>query len=168
VIEILDRENKPVFTGDAYWSVPVEVPGRDMTVTIVRSSPEFMDLGPAVQLLVTEGGRQYDLWTFVNYPDFDRERDGDFVFVLKDYHEVPYSGITAVKEPGLGLVFAGFILICIGFLFPIVSSMGRYRIRVSPDGTTTGIVVEGMPGRLKVGFDALFKHFVDRIRKDLC
>jgi cytochrome c biogenesis protein len=167
-IEILNREGKSIFTGDAYWSIPITVPGRDMTFTIVRNSPEFMDLGPAVQLLITDGKEQYDLWSFVNYPDFDRERDGDLVFLLKNYHEVPYSGITAVKEPGLGLVFAGFILICIGFLFPIASSMGRFSVRVSPGAKTTEIIVQGAPGKLKVGFDALFKRLVDGIRKSLC
>jgi cytochrome c biogenesis protein len=167
-ITILDREGKSIFTGNAYWSIPVTVPGRDMTFTIVQNAPEFMDLGPSVQLMVTDTGKQYDLWTFVNYPDFDRERGGDFVFVLKNYHEVPYSGITAVKEPGLPLVFAGFILICIGFLFPIVSSIGRYRVRISPGKESTKITVEGAPGRLKVGFDLSFKRFVEHIRKDIC
>ncbi len=167
-IEIMDRKGNTIFAGNAYWSIPVTVPGRDMTFTIVRNAPEFMDLGPAVQLMVTYGKQQYDLWTFVNYPDFDRERDGDFVFILKDYHEVPYSGITAVREPGLPLVFAGFILICLGFLFPIVSSMGSYRVRISTGSRNTEITVEGAPGRLKVGFDASFKRFVETMRKDLC
>jgi len=167
-IEILSREGKSVFSGNAYWSIPVAVPGRDMTFTIVRNSPEFMDLGPAVQLLITDGKEKYDLWTFINYPDFDRERGGAFVFVLKDYHEVPYSGITAVKEPGLPLVFSGFILICIGFLFPIASSMGSYRVGICPDASNTKITVEGAPGKLKVGFDAVFKRFVEGIRKSLC
>jgi cytochrome c biogenesis protein len=167
-IEVLDRQGESVFVGDAYWSVPVQVPGRNLTFTIVQSSPEFMDFGPAVQLVVEDRSGSYELWTLLNYPDFDRERGGDYVFVLKDYHEIPYSSLTAVKEPGLPLVFSGFILICIGFLFPIVSSMGTYRGRISRKGETTEVSIEGAPGRLKAGFDALFKRRVDEIRKKLC
>lgn len=167
-IDITDRLGRPVFTTNAYWSIPVTVPGRDLTFTIVQNAPEFMDLGPAVQLLVTEQDKEYDLWAFVNYPDFDRERQGDFVFVLSNYHEVPYSGITAVKEPGLPLVFTGFILMCVGFLFPVVSAMGNYRARISRDGKAAVVTIEGAPGRLKVGFDASFKRSVDAIRKTLC
>jgi cytochrome c biogenesis protein len=168
VIEIQDRRGNPVYTANAYWSVPITVPGRNLAFTIVQNAPEFMDLGPSVQVLVTDRDKQYDLWTFVNYPDFDRERGGDYIFVLRDYHEVPYSGITAVKEPGLPLVFSGFVLICIGFLFPAVSSMGSYRARISSDKKAPVVTIEGAPGRLKTGFDVAFGRLVERIRKQLC
>lgn len=168
LIEILDREGRKVYSADASWSIPVAVPGRDVSFTVIQNAPEFMDLGPAVQLLVTDGKEQYDLWAFINYPDFDRERGGDFIFVLKEYHEVPYSGITAVKEPGLPLVFSGFILICIGFLFPVVSSMGSYRARISPGRKAATVIIEGSPGRLKAGFEAAFRRQVKNIRKGLC
>jgi cytochrome c biogenesis protein len=167
-IEILDLQGRSVFTTNAYWSVPITVPDKGLTFTIVQNAPEFMDLGPAVQLLVTDAKQQYDLWAFVNYPDFDRERGGDFVFVLRNYHEVPYSGITAVKEPGLPLVFSGFVLICIGFLFPVITSMGSYRARISSDEKTATVIIEGAPGRLKVGFDVAFKRLIDKTRKGLC
>ena len=167
-VEVLDREGNSLFTTDAYWSIPVQVPGRDLSFTIVQSAPELMDFGPAVQLSVEDASGRYELWTLINYPDFDCERGGDYVFVLKNYHEIPYSGITAVKEPGLPLVFSGFILICVGFLFPIVSSVGTYRGRISSRKKTIEAAIEGAPGRLKVGFDALFKRRVDQIRKRLC
>jgi len=167
-IEILDEQGTSLFTTNAYWSIPLTVPGRDLTFTIIQNAPEFMDLGPAVQLLVTDKDKQYDLWAFINYPDFDRERGGDYIFVLRDYHEVPYSGITAVREPGLPLVFTGFILICVGFLFPVVSSLGTYRARIAPGDKGSIVVIEGAPGRLKVGFDASFKRFIDKVRKELC
>ncbi len=167
-IEVLDRKGNSLYAGEAYWSIPVEVPGRDLTFTIVQSAPEFMDFGPAVQLLVDDTSGRYELWTLVEYPEFDRERGGDYVFVLKDYHLVPYSSFTVVKEPGLPLVFTGFILICVGFLFPLVSSMGTFRGRISRRNKTIEVTIEGTPGRLTTGFNVLFSRRVDEIRKKIC
>jgi cytochrome c biogenesis protein len=167
-IEVLDRGAERVFTGDAHPAETVPVPGRNLTLTIVEYAPDFLDLGPAVHLVVDEGGKQYDLWTFVNYPDFDAERGGDYVFVLKEYHEVPYSGITAVREPGLVLVFSGFILICVGFLFPLSRSMGAFMIRIAGRAEKTRVTVSGAPGRLAGGFKERFEHRARTIKERLC
>jgi cytochrome c biogenesis protein len=167
-IEVLDSMGNSLYVGEAYWSIPVQVPGRDLTFTIVQSAPEFMDFGPAVQLSVKDTSGQYKLWTLVRYPEFDRARGGDYVFVLKDYHLVPYSSFTVVREPGLPLVFTGFILICVGFLFPLVSSLGTFRGRISRRDKTIQVTIEGAPGRLTTGFSGLFDRRVDEIRKKLC
>jgi cytochrome c biogenesis protein len=156
-IEILDRGAKRVFTGDALPSETVSVPGRNLTFTVVESSPDFMDLGPAVHLVVEEVGKEYDL-----------ERGGDYVFVLKEYHVVPYSGITAVREPGLVLVFSGFILICLGFLFPLSRSMGSFMIRIVGRAGKTHVTVSGAPGRLTGGFTERFERRARTIKESLC
>ncbi len=167
-IEILDKSGKSIFVGDARWSEKVSVPGRGLSFTIVESSLDFMDLGPAVHLAVGDGKEKYDLWTFVNYPDFDKRRGGDYVFALKDYHEVPYSGITVVREPGVPLVFVGFIIMCVGFLFPVARSMGSLRIDVTGREDRIEVKVSALPGRFAGGFEEKFEKRVQDIREKLC
>ncbi len=119
VVEVIDRSGNSVSINDAYPKIPVVLEDLDLLFVVVDYSPDFRDMGPAVHLFVVEGDKEYGLWTFVNPPDSDDEDENNFRFILREYYQAPYSGISVVKEPGLPFVWTGFVLICIGFLFPI-------------------------------------------------
>ena len=168
VIEVTDRSGKSVSVSEAYPKVPVVFEDLGLLFAIVDHSPDFRDMGPAVHLFVVEGDKEYGLWTFVNQPDLDDGGENNFRFILKEYYQAPYSGISVVKEPGLPFVWVGFVLICIGFTFPIASSVGSYKVEIEKVGKGTSIRLFGAPGRIKSNFDDRFRRFTEKMRDILC
>ena len=168
VVEVIDRSGISVSISDAYHKIPVVLEDSDLLFVVVDYSPDFSDMGPAVHLFVVDGDKEYGLWTFVNRPDSDSEDGKNFYFVLREYYQAPYSGISVVKEPGLPFVWTGFVLICIGFLFPIASSVGSFRVEITKKGKETSINLSGAPGRIKSNFDERFKRFTEKMRDSLC
>lgn len=168
VVEVIDRSGNSVSISDAYPKIPVVLEDSDLLFVVVDYSPDFRDMGPAVHLFVVEGDKEYGLWTFVNRPDSDDEDGKNFRFILREYYQAPYSGISVVKEPGLLFVWTGFVLICIGFLFPIASSMGSFKVEITKKGKETSIKLFGAPGRIKGNFDERFRRFTEKMRDSLC
>ena len=92
-----------------------------------------------------------------------------FYISLTDYYQVPYSGISAVRQPGLPLIWIGFILICIGFTFPLMGTGPRVKTVIKKTGENSlSLTVSGAPGRIAVGFDDAFHTLVRNLKDTLC
>jgi len=169
VMEIKDTDGDSLYSGDVFPLIPVTLPEQDFLMMIVDYSPNLADMGPAVHLFVRNAGGEHGLWvSLVEGAVEIPESDGLFVS-LTDYYQVPYSGISAVRQPGLPFIWAGFILICIGFLFPLMGTGPRIKTVIEKNGEDSySLTVSGAPGRIAAGFDDAFHAFVHRLKDTLC
>ncbi|GEM_PF-1860455 len=172
VISIYDKGGKRVFKGKIPYMVSLPIEDLGITVTLVEFYDNYENRGPAAHIIVVEGEKMYAVWANTDPAELagpaGRGKDG-LLFVLESYDTVPYSGISVNYEPGLPLVWIGFILLSVGFTFPLISISGRYKV-VIDGGDEKGPFVEvfGSPGRIKGDFQGRFAKLVKRIEENLC
>ena len=179
LIEVATKDGRSLFSGEAFPESPVTISTKadisdgadgDLTFFIIDYSPDYGDMGPAVHIFVMEKKREYAMWLYVNNPKYEKHELGKFGFRMLEYRQIPYSGITAVKEPGLIFIWIGFILISLGFLFPVASSPPTLWAVVQPikkGDNKNAIHLFGAQGKYKGAGERSFSRFTKHARKSL-
>ena len=90
---------------------------------IVDMSPNLQGNGPAVRIQVLKGNQQSEpFWVFLQQPDFDLKRQGDYTFRLHGLKSLYYTGLMVVRKPGAIGIWIGsalfMIAIMVGFFVP--------------------------------------------------
>ncbi len=105
------------------------------------------DLGPRVHMHVFPlKGSPVNVNIFANFPEFDKQRGGDFVISAEGINTSYFTGIQVTRDPGVDYVYAGFILIIAGcFISFFISHQrlyfngekqaGKTLITLAPDAT---------------------------------
>ncbi len=76
-----------------------------------------------------------------------------------------YTGLQVSKDPGVWVVYTGFILLCVG---PIIAFFGSHKklwVRVQEQKGQAVITVAGTANRNRVGFEREFNRIVEEIAK---
>jgi cytochrome c biogenesis protein len=170
VIAVKDRTGATVLTTDAFPGIPIADVGRNLAFVIVDYAPDYMDDGPAVHLLVRDGEWEFGIWVLIHETDPKLHPDQTHTFVLLDYTEVPFSGLSVSRKPGLPLVWAGFIILCVGISFPLMLSSGSFRaeIKRKQKKGMRGITLSGAPGKIRGDFQRRFSEVIETVRKKIC
>ncbi len=75
---------------------------------------------PAVQVNIYQNGMlSYKGWSFLKHPDFHGSKDDSHQVKFIQYSggEIPFTGLMVVKDPGIPVVMAGFVIMVIGLNF---------------------------------------------------
>ncbi len=154
------------------------LPGGNSTVKVLNIRDRFIDEGAAVLLSVdTPRERNIEFWVFEN-PEaarsrlpapmamsrkFDPSAARPFHFEIVDMERRYYTGLQANKDPGVPLVWSGFILMIAGFLIAFFIPHRRIRIRLVPSGVKSSISVTGWSKRNGMGLDREIQGVLEEI-----
>jgi cytochrome c biogenesis protein len=160
-----DEQNVAV---EARVNKPFPLPGREgeATVTAVRS--DFMRLGPAVQLEIRpHEGERLELWVFKNHAMIEERFPGIFerfpklnaasfrpyTFFLEGMESRHYTGLQVSRDPGVPLVWAGFISIIVGLFITFFLSHRMIRVRVARRGKHVDVALAGVSSKNAVALE---------------
>lgn len=152
----------------ARMNEPVDLPEGLGKFELKRYQPETslggMDLGPAFFGTLTPGeGEPQTLMLPIKFPKFDGMRRGDVIISVlqsgKLFEERYYTGLQVTKDPGVGLVYTGFILMILGCMVTFFMSHQQVVVELQPRGNRLAITVSGKTNKNKVGFD----HKMERL-----
>lgn len=166
-VEVIDGEGDTIYLGELYYREPLDLSESGISITYVEFHPDFNGSGPAAHLVIRSDETMDALWASSRPPDFENEVEKDYYFILRDYHMLFKSGISVVKQPGMPFIWTGFILMVIGFSFPLVSSRGSYTVEIEDSGRggKNKVTIFGSPGRFKSGFEDEFNKYVEKMRE---
>lgn len=99
----------------------------------------------------------------IRFPHFDRMRQGDFVFSVQDYDQIYYTGLQVAYDPGVPVVYLGFILIIVGCFITFFVSHQRICIQVLRSGNSSEVMIAGSSNRNKFGM----KNKIEKISEKL-
>ena len=156
-----------VYKRKAEVGKPLEIPeGMGKFVVLeVRESASFMgqNIGQAlIGILTAVNSEPVEVILPIHFPNFDKMRKGDMVISVvhqaakqpvEEKHEKKryYTGLQVVKDPGVWVVYSGFIVMIVGIIITFFMSHQRLCVDVSRKGRKSRIMVAGTANKNKLG-----------------
>ncbi len=139
----------------------------EKTRTVFSKSAEARN--PALRVEIYRNGELVSTpWLFLNYPGIFSTipgTDDDIVFV--GYKGMLFSGISINKDPGTNIVWAGTIVMGIGFYLAFFVYHRRVWVNIRDTGNSSEVRLGGMINKNQLAFEREFKELVEEIKKGL-
>ena len=124
-------------------------------------------INPAVELEVLRGrtGPPVYRTQVMKVDSADPLMPEQYVIKYVDYWGARYTGLQVTKDPGVWIVYTGFILLCVG---PVIAFFGSHRkiwVRIQDRKGQTAVLVGGSSNRNRMAFEREFNSIVEDIAK---
>jgi cytochrome c biogenesis protein len=89
----------------------------------------------------------------------------NYVIRYVDYWGARYTGLQVTKDPGVWIVYTGFILLCVG---PLVAFFGSHRkvwVRIQDRKGEAAVLVGGSVNRNRLAFEREFNSIAETLEK---
>ncbi len=127
------------------------------------------DLGPAARIsVVDDKGFQDPFWILQEFPDWDLRKTGPYRFRLLHFDLLRYTGLQVSRDPGTPLVWAGCILLVLGFLLSLLMDHEvTWVIREDTGKGEIRVRIASRAVRHPLAYEARFAAKKDLLRKRL-
>jgi len=127
-----------------------------------------------IGILTPKDGNPVEVLLPLQYPHFDRMRRGDYVIsvvISKDDQMISdenqnlryYTGLQVTKDPGVWIVYSGFVVMIIGCFITFFMSHQRFCIEVVKSGKKSKVMVAGTSNKNKLGMQSRVKRLSRRL-----
>ncbi|MFZ5569932.1 MAG: cytochrome c biogenesis protein ResB [Thermodesulfobacteriota bacterium] len=185
-LEFASRSSGMTYSRSVSPGERVEIPEGQGTfvITGIEESYAFMGnpIGQAVLGRIERDSREPETVVLpVRFPNFDKMRKGDMVISIVEpqetsaetnmvlsvtaYSETYYTGLQVTKDPGVAMVYLGFIFMILGSYVTFFTSHQRVCIELTPAGKNTRVLVSGTANKNKLGMQRLVENLSRRLRR---
>lgn len=122
-------------------------------------------INPAVELEVYKGNKPVYRTTILKRDAGQPNMPEDYTITYGGYWGTRFTGLQVTKDPGVWVVYTGFILLCIG---PLVAFFGSHRklwVRIQERKGQAVILVAGSANRNRMAFEREFNRIVEELSK---
>lgn len=117
---------------------------------------------PAVFVEFSEKGKiKYSRWILIRYPETWDLPDGRVEFV--DLWGAQYTGLQVRKDPGVGVVYLGCILMTLGLYLSFFMSHCRLWVLFREERGTTHLVLTGSSNKNRVSFENRIARVAEKL-----
>ncbi|CAB1079939.1 hypothetical protein JY97_04785 [Alkalispirochaeta odontotermitis] len=168
VLSFTSAKTGKVYKKNATMNVPLELPEKLGTFEMKRfiQSAEFRghNIGDAyIGILTPPGGDPVQVTLPLRFPTFDKMRKGNLVVAVVENIPRFYTGLQVAKDPGVWVVYCGFILMIMGCYITFFMSHQQICLELVDAGQKTGVTVAGTANKNKTGMQTK----VDRLSEQL-
>jgi cytochrome c biogenesis protein len=156
VLSFTSRETGMVYTRELKVGQEIVLPEAlgAFALTEIRHDAQFRGhpVGDAfIGRLVPPNGPPEEIVLPIRFPTFDRMRRGEVVVAVDRFKERHYTGLQVNQDPGVDLVYAGFILMIIGCYVTFFTSHRQVCVAAVRRGTGSEVTVVGKANKNKAG-----------------
>jgi cytochrome c biogenesis protein len=147
---------------------PLQLPEKLGTFEIKRflQAAEFRgnNIGEAYSgILTPPGADPVQITLPLRFPTFDKMRKGNLVIAVVEQVPRFYTGLQVGKDPGVWVVYSGFILMIIGCYITFFMSHQQICLEIVAAGQKSRVIVAGTANKNKTGMEIK----VDRLTEKL-
>lgn len=159
-LSLKSKSSGMIYSQKARLNQTVSMPEGAGTFVITDYSPaakfKGMDIGPAFSgTLTPDQGDTVSIVLPLKFPRFDAMRGGDFVISVQSGGDPQpdryYTGLQITRDPGVGLVYSGFILMIIGCMVTFFMAHRQIVLELQSKGNHLNVMVSGKSNKNKVG-----------------
>lgn len=164
------------------WEELKPIPGSKYSVKLVGYTADFAydektntvfsktaeENNPAVRLEVYDGDTVVSKpWLFLKYPGiFPALQGEDDDLVFTGYNGMMYSGLSINKDPGTNVVWAGTIVMGLGFILAFFVYHRRIWIYVKDSGNSSEVKIGGYINKNNFVLEKELSEFAESIKAD--
>ncbi|MFC1816313.1 cytochrome c biogenesis protein ResB [Thermodesulfobacteriota bacterium] len=87
----------------------------------------------------------------LRFPRFDKMRKDNLAISVSKYTPRYYTGLQVTRDPGVWVVYSGFILLIVGCFITFFRSHQRLCVEIVRNGDSSRVTVSGFANRNKLG-----------------
>ncbi len=133
------------------------------------------DIGAGLQVEVTRSGQPPETILLpLHFPNFDKMRGGALFFTVTGQKQQTfspagkaeryYTGLQVTRDPGVPIVYAGFITMLVGFVISFFMSHQMVAVEITAKGSGSRIAVSGVSNRNRLGMDRKVERLAAQLR----
>ncbi len=133
-----------------------------------KSAASFMGnpIGEAFSgTLTPQNGKPVELLLPLRFPSFDKMRRGALVLSVAEVKQRYFTGLQVTKDPGIWLVYLGFIVMIIGCYVTFFMSHQQICAEVVGEATGSRVIVCGTANKNKLGMQKKIKKISEKLAK---
>ena len=169
-LNIMNRETGMIYKKHTKIGTPVEL-SEDIGTFVIkdyRNSFHYkgITLGETfIGIFNKKDGSTINIILPLKFAGFDKMRKGDLIFSVADYDHKYFTGLQVTSDPGVIIVYSGFVMMIIGCFITFFMSHRRLCIEVKKNGNKTKIIVAGTANKNKLGMQVRVKQFSQNLAK---
>jgi cytochrome c biogenesis protein len=168
VLSFTSNNTGTVYKNKAMINQPLQLPEKLGTFEIKRflQAAEFRgnNIGEAYSgILTPPGADPVQITLPLRFPTFDKMRKGNLVIAVVEQVPRFYTGLQVGKDPGVWVVYSGFILMILGCYITFFMSHQQICLEIVAAGQKSRVIVAGTANKNKTGMEIK----VDRLTEKL-
>ncbi len=104
-------------------------------------------------------------WVFAFHPNIHSNPDIPYNFRYVRFKGLQYTGLQISRDPGVGIVWTGCILMILGLIITFFISHRRWWVLIEPLKERSEIIVAGSTNRNRVAFESSFDELVTALKE---
>jgi len=165
-ILVKDRiTGEKVFNDFVEIGVPIKL-NKNVSFLVSNFANNFQGFGPAAQIILIKNNKHTNKFIiFKKFPKFDeKNRSGDYVFILEDAIFKYFTGLEVTKDPGVNIVWFGCFLMILGLYISFFIVHKKYWIKISEKDKKVLIKFAGSMRKDKLSFEEEFNKKFNKFK----
>jgi cytochrome c biogenesis protein len=132
----------------------------------IESSASYrgQNIGDALRGKLTPvEGKPVEVLLPLRFPSFDKMRRGEQVIAVAGLKPRYYTGLQVTRDPGVGLVYLGFILIILGCYVTFFMSHQQICVEVVEKANLSRVIVSGKANKNSLAMQNRVKKFAQKL-----
>jgi len=168
VLSFTSKKTGKIYKENAKINQPVQLPDNlgtfEMKKFLQAAQFKGHDIGQAfIGVLTPPAGDPVQITLPVRFPTFDKMRKGNLVIAVVEHVPRFFTGLQVAKDPGVWVVYIGFILMIIGCYVTFFMSHQQICLDLTETSKKTQVIVAGTANKNKIGM----QNKIDRIAEQL-
>jgi cytochrome c biogenesis protein len=169
VLSFTSRDTGMVYTQEMKIGQEIRIPENlgAFVLTEMRHQAQFKGhpVGDAfIGRLTAPNGTVQEVVLPIRFPTFDRMRRGEVVIAVDQFKEKHYTGLQVNQDPGVDVVYTGFILMILGCYVTFFRSHQQLCIEAVSRGSGTQVTVYGTANKNKAAMDRRIQRLAESLK----